>query len=46
MADTVGLTLVHTNRMLQELQAEGLITLEGQAPDDPRLRPAGGPVNV
>jgi CRP-like cAMP-binding protein len=25
LADTVGLTLVHTNRMLQELRAEGLI---------------------
>jgi Crp-like helix-turn-helix domain len=25
LADTVGLTLVHTNRMLQNLRAEGLI---------------------
>ncbi len=30
LADTVGLTLVHTNRMLQELRAEGLISLKGR----------------
>ncbi|WP_262269979.1 Crp/Fnr family transcriptional regulator [Microvirga yunnanensis] len=30
LADTVGLTLVHTNRMLQELRAEGLIAWKGK----------------
>lgn len=30
LADTVGLTHIHTNRMLQELRAEGLISLKGR----------------
>ncbi|WP_114949065.1 Crp/Fnr family transcriptional regulator [Microvirga calopogonii] len=30
LADTVGLTLVHTNRMLQDLRAEGLIAWKGK----------------
>ena len=30
LADTVGLTLVHTNRMLKDLRAEGLITWKGK----------------
>ncbi|PVE21658.1 cyclic nucleotide-binding protein [Microvirga sp. KLBC 81] len=30
LADTTGLTTVHTNRMLQELRAAGLISLKGR----------------
>jgi CRP-like cAMP-binding protein len=30
LGDTTGLTMVHTNRMLQELRAQGLISLKGR----------------
>jgi CRP-like cAMP-binding protein len=30
LANTVGLTLIHTNRMLRDLRAEGLIVWKGK----------------
>ncbi|MFC0410097.1 Crp/Fnr family transcriptional regulator [Roseomonas elaeocarpi] len=41
LADILGLTPVHVNRMLQHLRAEGLVTLHNKRltiPDVPRLR--------
>lgn len=45
LADALGLTPVHTNRMLQSLRAEGLIEFKAQSLailDIPRLRNAAG----
>jgi hypothetical protein len=32
LGDTLGLTIVHTNRMLQDLRRDGLIELKGKHP--------------
>jgi CRP-like cAMP-binding protein len=37
LADTTGLTTVHTNRMLRELRTEGLISVKGR--EQPRTAP-------
>ena len=45
IADAVGLTAVHVNRVLQRLRSEGLLTLRHgilEIPDVPRLRAAAG----
>ena len=45
LADTLGVSVVHVNRMLQQLRADGLITLQGKRltiPDVERLQEFAG----
>jgi len=44
LADALGLSVVHTNRVLQDLRAQGLVTLKGKTlviPDLDALMAAG-----